>query len=71
MPLYYSMTLSTFLYYAGVTYHIGHGSGCNLLVILTVNHEEVKIPDLRVDLPTFHGRDQGNGCRWNYLGYSI
>jgi hypothetical protein len=36
-----------------------------------VNHEEEKLPGLRDDLPAFLGRDQGNGTRWDYLGYPV
>jgi hypothetical protein len=36
-----------------------------------MNQEEEKLPGLRDDIPAFLGRYQGNGGRWNYLGYLI
>ena len=45
--------------------------GCDISLILRVNHEEEKLPHLRDDLPTFLSRDQGNITRWDHLEYPI
>jgi hypothetical protein len=47
------------------------GCGCDLLLILRVNHEEEKIPHPRDDLPTLLGGDQGNNTSWDYLVYLV
>jgi hypothetical protein len=51
--------------------HGGHGCHCNILLTLRVNHEEGKLPDLRNDIPSLLGRDQGNKTRWDYLEYRV
>jgi hypothetical protein len=47
------------------------GCGCDLSLILKVNHEEEKIPHLRYDLPALLDRDQGNNTRWDCLRYLV
>jgi hypothetical protein len=59
------------LFLHGEINYIGHGCGYNLSLTLRVNHEEEKILGLRDDLPALLGRDQGNGHRWDYLGYPV
>ena len=55
----------------GAIIHGGLGSDWDLSLTLRVNHKEYKFPNLRDDLPTLLGRDQGNSTRWDYLGYPI
>jgi hypothetical protein len=52
---------------------VGHsdpGCGCDLSLILRVNHEEEKLPCLRDDI-AFLSKDQGNNTRWDCLGYPL
>ena len=44
------------------------GCGCDLLLILRVNHEEEKLPHLRDDLPALLRRDQRNNTGGTALG---
>jgi hypothetical protein len=41
------------------------------MLTLRDNHEEEKLPYLRDELPSLLDRDQGNGSRWDYLGYPV
>jgi hypothetical protein len=36
-----------------------------------MNHEEEKLSYMRDDLLALLGRNQGNGCRWDYLEYPV
>jgi hypothetical protein len=55
----------------GEMFNEGHGSGCNLPLTLSTDHDEEKLLGMRDDLPTLLARDQGNGGRWDYLEYPV
>jgi hypothetical protein len=70
MYLYSSMTLYTF-------FCCKERSGAEdmdvavIFLTLKENNEEDKLIGIIYDLVALLGRDQGNGTRWDYLGYLV